>query len=148
FTTKAAWESIRYFAPEVGWASLVWHPARIPKHAFYLWLSILGALKTRDKLLLSGIVPSAMCSFNCRDNESVEHLFFACSYTHSIWKKVLGMCNINRQSLPWPEEIQWMEEHARGKKFPQILRKLAFGATVYHVWMEQNRRSFKNRFLP
>ncbi|GAV67077.1 zf-RVT domain-containing protein, partial [Cephalotus follicularis] len=81
FTTKVAWKSIRDPDPAVGWAKLVWHYARIPKHAFYLRLSILGALKTRDKLLLFGLVPLARCSFNCGENEIVEHLFFTCPYT-------------------------------------------------------------------
>ncbi|GAV93076.1 zf-RVT domain-containing protein [Cephalotus follicularis] len=148
FSSKAAWSSIRVPAPAVGWARMVWHHTRIPKQAFYLWLSILGALKTRDKLFLLGIVPSACCSFNCGEDESIAHLFFACPFSQSTWKAVLGMCNIYRQPLPWQQEIQWMEGHARGKKFPQTLRKLAFGATVYHIWMERNRRSFKNRFLP
>ncbi|GAV90239.1 zf-RVT domain-containing protein, partial [Cephalotus follicularis] len=138
FSTKRAWNSIRKSAPPVEWANLVWHPFRISKHAFSLWLAILGAHRTMDRLLTLGIVNSAQCSFNCGDIESMEHLFFACPYTQYIWIKVLNMCNINRQIFSWPEEIQWMVEHARGKKLPQILRKLAFGATVYHVWMERN----------
>ncbi|GAV80059.1 zf-RVT domain-containing protein, partial [Cephalotus follicularis] len=124
------------------WANLVWHPAQIAKHAFCLWLAILGAHKTRDKLLPLGIVSSARCPFNCGENESVEHLFFACPFTRSIWMQVLSMCNIIRQVLPWPNEIQWMSDHSRGKNLPQTLRKLALGDTVYHVWMEQNSRCF------
>ncbi|GAV80385.1 LOW QUALITY PROTEIN: zf-RVT domain-containing protein, partial [Cephalotus follicularis] len=81
FTTKAAWKSIRVPAPAEGWARLVWHHSRIPKDAFYLGLSILRALKTRDKLLLLGLVPSASCSFNYGEDETIEHLFFTCPYT-------------------------------------------------------------------
>ncbi|GAV67095.1 zf-RVT domain-containing protein [Cephalotus follicularis] len=129
-------------------ANLVWHPSRISKHAFCLWISILDAHRTREKLLPFGIIPSARCSFNCGDNESVEHLFFACPYSQLIWQKVLGMCNIHRQILPWPLEIQWMVIHTRGNRHPHMIRKLAFGATVYHLWLERNRRSFNSSFLP
>ncbi|GAV75301.1 zf-RVT domain-containing protein, partial [Cephalotus follicularis] len=101
-----------------------------------------------DKLVPLGIVPSACCVFNCGDNESVNHLFFACSYTQHIWIKVLSKCNINRQMLSWPEETQWMANHARGNKPPRTIIKLVIGATVYHIWTEKNRRSFKNCFLP
>ncbi|GAV80062.1 zf-RVT domain-containing protein [Cephalotus follicularis] len=101
----------------------------------------------RDKLLPLGIVASARCSFNCGKNKSIEHLFFACPFTQSIWIQILRMCNIRRQILPWPDEIQWMTDHSRGNRFPQDLQKLAFAATVFHVWMERNRRCFKKSFL-
>ncbi|GAV92962.1 zf-RVT domain-containing protein, partial [Cephalotus follicularis] len=81
FSIKSAWESIRASAPLVDWAKLVWHSSRIPKHAFCLWMAILNALKTLDKLFLLGIVHDTCCKFNCGGNESVEHLFFACPYT-------------------------------------------------------------------
>ncbi|GAV88622.1 zf-RVT domain-containing protein, partial [Cephalotus follicularis] len=148
FSTKRAWESIRASAPPVGWAKVVWHPSRIPKHAFCLWMAILDALKTLYKLSQLGILPSACCLFNCDDNESLEHLFFACPYTQHIWIDILSKYNINRKILPWAEEILWFAKHANGKKPPQVFIKLAIGATVYHIWMERSRRSFKNCFLP
>ncbi|GAV71774.1 zf-RVT domain-containing protein [Cephalotus follicularis] len=102
----------------MGWAKLVWHPSCISKHALYLWLAILGALRTLDKLSHLGILPSACCMFNCGGNESVDHLFFAFPYTQHIWIEVLSKCNIYRQILCWPEEVQWMADHARGNKPP------------------------------
>ncbi|GAV73541.1 hypothetical protein CFOL_v3_17025 [Cephalotus follicularis] len=95
-----------------------------------------------------GIVDSATCAFNCGDNENVAHLFFACPYSSYVWKKVLGFCNIFRSLLPWLDEIQWMVDHSRGKTLSQNLRKLAFGVTTYHIWMERNRRCFRNTYLP
>ncbi|GAV92396.1 zf-RVT domain-containing protein, partial [Cephalotus follicularis] len=148
FTTKQAWESLRISAPQVGWAKLVWHTLHIPKHAFCLWLAIQGALNTLDKLVRRGILTSANCVFNCGENENVDHLFFACPYSQTIWIEILSKCNIYRPSLPWQEEVRWMTDHARGNKLPQLVRKLAIGATVYQIWLERNRRAFKNRFLP
>ncbi|GAV66074.1 zf-RVT domain-containing protein [Cephalotus follicularis] len=148
FSTKQAWKSIRTTAPHVVWAKLVWYPSCISKHAFCLWLAIQGALKTLDKLLHKGILPSASCLFNCGDNENVDHLFFACPYAQRIWIEVLSKCNIYRPILPWQEEVQWMADHARGNKPPQVFRKLAIGETLYHIWVERNRRSFRNCFLP
>ncbi|GAV92425.1 zf-RVT domain-containing protein, partial [Cephalotus follicularis] len=148
FSIKSAWESIRASAPLVDWAKLVWHSSRIPKHAFCHWMAIQNALKTMDKLFLLGIVHDTCCKFNCGGNESVEHLFFACPYTNGIWTEVLNKCNINRPILHWAEEISWLVEHTNGNKPPLALRKLAIGATVYHVWMERNQRAFKKSFLP
>ncbi|GAV73954.1 zf-RVT domain-containing protein, partial [Cephalotus follicularis] len=84
FSTKKAWELVRESAPPVRWANLVWHSSRISKHAFCLWLAILGAHRTRDKLLTWGLIHSACCLFNCGENESEHHLFFECPYTRQI----------------------------------------------------------------
>ncbi|GAV76495.1 zf-RVT domain-containing protein, partial [Cephalotus follicularis] len=148
FSTKRAWDSVRDSAPKVSWVYLVWHPPRISKHAFCLWLAILSAHRTKDKLWPLGVIHSALCLFNCGENESEQHLFFECPYSQHIWSTVLSKCNISRQILPWPQEIQWMIEHTGGNKLPQAFRKLALAATVYHIWMERNRRAFKNSFLP
>ncbi|GAV68957.1 hypothetical protein CFOL_v3_12460 [Cephalotus follicularis] len=85
---------------------------------------------------------------NCGENENAGHLFFACTYSSYIWRKVLSYCDIFRSPLPWLDEIQWMVEHTRGRELPQKLRKLAFGATIYHIWMERNLRCFRNTFFP
>ncbi|GAV72928.1 zf-RVT domain-containing protein [Cephalotus follicularis] len=85
FSTKLAWQSIWARSAEVGWHKLVWHPARIPKHAFCLWLAMRRAHRTRDKLLAWGVINSASCVFNCGEVESLEHLFFHCPFSHNIW---------------------------------------------------------------
>ncbi|GAV89517.1 zf-RVT domain-containing protein, partial [Cephalotus follicularis] len=55
FSTKMAWQGIRSRSSEVIWHNLVWHPSRIPKHAFCLWLAIRAAHKTKDKILAIGV---------------------------------------------------------------------------------------------
>ncbi|GAV67318.1 hypothetical protein CFOL_v3_10824 [Cephalotus follicularis] len=65
-----------------------------------------------------------------------------------VWREVLLMCNIVRPLLSWAEEVFWMSTHARGSAFHHTVRRLAFAATVYHLWIERNRRCFKNAFLP
>ncbi|GAV61906.1 zf-RVT domain-containing protein [Cephalotus follicularis] len=148
FSTNRAWQAIRDRSNIVEWHGVVWHPKRIPKHAFSLWLAIRGAHRTRDKLLNWGVTQTAQYVFHCREIELTEHLFFQCPYSTNVWKEVLELCNITRPILPWATEVQWMTEHTKGNKFHHSVRKLALTATVYHVWIERNRRCFKNRFLP
>ncbi|GAV67837.1 zf-RVT domain-containing protein, partial [Cephalotus follicularis] len=148
FSTKLAWQSIRTRSAEVGWHRLVWHPAMIPKHAFCLWLAMRRAHRTRDNLLAWRVINSVSCVFNCGEVESLDHLFFLCPFSQNIWGAVLSMCNILRPISHWSDEVQWMLDHARGHKFPTRVRKLAFAASVYHIWLERNRRCFKNEFMP
>ncbi|GAV77633.1 zf-RVT domain-containing protein, partial [Cephalotus follicularis] len=80
FSTKLAWQRIRARSTEVVWHKLVWHSARIPKHAFCLWLTLRRAHRTRDKLLAIGVLHTASCVFNCEEIESLEHIFFQCPF--------------------------------------------------------------------
>ncbi|GAV93081.1 zf-RVT domain-containing protein [Cephalotus follicularis] len=148
FTNAIAWQVLRRRDSEVTWHYIVWHPHRIPKHAFILWLTLHGALKTRDSLLAIGIVQNASCVFNCGDTKTAAHLFFQCPFTAKVWTDVLRLCNIGRMVLPWEDEIQWMLAHSKGNHFPGTVLKLAFAASIYHIWLERNRRCFNNRFLP
>ncbi|GAV60812.1 zf-RVT domain-containing protein [Cephalotus follicularis] len=148
FSTGRAWHDIRTRSSEVGWYDLVWHPSRILKHAFCLWLDLRGTHRTRDKLLAAGVIQSNQCEFHYGESESLVHLFFQCPYSASIWLAILRMCNISIQCLHWSDEVNWMTGHAKGNNFPAMVRKLAFAAVVYHIWIERNRQIFKNSFLP
>ncbi|GAV92955.1 zf-RVT domain-containing protein, partial [Cephalotus follicularis] len=148
FSTAKAYHGIRARSSRVDWHHIVWHAKMIPKHAFSTWLAIRGAHKTKDKLMATGVVHSAVCAFNCGATELVEHIFFQCHYSANVWREVLDMCNIARPILPWPDEVQWMSVHAKGNAFQHAVKKLAFAATVYHLWIERNKRFFKNQFLP
>ncbi|GAV80864.1 hypothetical protein CFOL_v3_24324 [Cephalotus follicularis] len=88
------------------------------------------------------------CVFNCGDKKNVAHLFFACPYSSYIWSRVLNLCSIYKHPLPWLEEIQWMVEHSKGKQLQHRLRKVAFGAAIYHIWLERNRKCFRNSYIP
>ncbi|GAV69714.1 LOW QUALITY PROTEIN: zf-RVT domain-containing protein, partial [Cephalotus follicularis] len=81
FSTKRAWQAIRSKDASATWHKFVWHPYQIPKHSFCLWLAILGAHKTLDKLLCIGIIQTAQCIFSCGMEESRDHLLFQCPYT-------------------------------------------------------------------
>ncbi|GJZ77263.1 hypothetical protein Tco_0641935 [Tanacetum coccineum] len=50
FSVSKAWEELRSRGFEVRWASVVWYSHCIPRHAFHLWLTLRGSLKTQDKL--------------------------------------------------------------------------------------------------
>ncbi|GAV88656.1 zf-RVT domain-containing protein [Cephalotus follicularis] len=138
FSTARAWQVIRRRSNVVPWRDVVWHPKRIPKHAFSLWL-VLHAV---------GVIQNAACIFHCGETETLEHLFFQCPYSPKVWRDVLSLCNVFRPILSWTYEVLWMSTHAKGKEFHHTIRKLAFAATIYHLWIERNRRCFRNHFLP
>ncbi|GAV80303.1 zf-RVT domain-containing protein, partial [Cephalotus follicularis] len=148
FSSSRAWNNIRTVSNHVTWHGVVWHPYRILKHDFSLWLAIHGALRTRDKLVAMGVLSSAVCVFHYGEPETHDHLFFQCPYSATVWKEILGLCHIVRPIVPWADEVEWMCTNATGNQFHQTLKKLALAASIYHLWIERNNSCFRNQFLP
>ncbi|GAV74317.1 zf-RVT domain-containing protein, partial [Cephalotus follicularis] len=89
FSLHEAWRAFILHSPRVSWSKVVWFPRQNPKHSFCLWLTFKDGHKTLDKLSKWGVVQAASCAFGCGQEESIDHLFFACSFTATIWNHFL-----------------------------------------------------------
>lgn len=114
-----------------------------PKENIMLWKVLFNALHTRDKLLSRGIITYADCLLCGRRNESISHLFFACSYVHNLWKRILAVHNFHIPSrdpfIEWArlfKDTQWRTD--RTNLLLKLLKKV-----IYAVWEERNIRFFK-----
>ncbi|KAL4273193.1 hypothetical protein GQ457_13G003600 [Hibiscus cannabinus] len=74
--------------------------------------------------------------------ESRDHLFSKCAYSKQIWSFILHICSIERDTLDWKAELQWLCANLKGKSLLVFFLKLAWSSFVYHVWEERNRRKF------
>ncbi|KAF8398863.1 hypothetical protein HHK36_014727 [Tetracentron sinense] len=149
FSIKSSWNALRTPYPLVDWGSLLWFPLNIKRHSFISWLALSDRLQTQDRLVKHAILNTSKCCFCQNSNENLEHLFFACRFTQSIWKHILSRIRFNsRQILSWAEEVKWiLKETSKGDPIDSA-RKLCFNASIYHIWLERNARIFQNQFLP
>ncbi|GAV92648.1 zf-RVT domain-containing protein [Cephalotus follicularis] len=144
FSFKLAYESIRPSSSIVSWSKVVWSSGGIPKHTFCLWLTFLKAHCTMDKLLRFGVVQSSLCPFGCGQDETVDHLFFDCAFTKTVWSKVMKMNNCRLPtSWNWNDTATWAVEHTVGNHFRFWIRRAGLAASVYHCWRERNNRIFR-----
>ncbi|XP_019240741.1 PREDICTED: uncharacterized protein LOC109220732 [Nicotiana attenuata] len=88
------------------WRKLVCNNGGMPKLIFILYVAILGKLATRDRLVRWGIANELLCPMCNVEEESMENLFFKCTYTAAIWEKLLQWMNVNRQPMEWSQEIE------------------------------------------
>ncbi|GAV65957.1 zf-RVT domain-containing protein, partial [Cephalotus follicularis] len=144
YSYKATWEAIRCRFLKVSWANMVWFSNCIPKHSFCLWLSCHYVYWTRDKLQRFRVVVSNRCIFGCGNVETIDHLFFGCSFTGIVWKQTLAKCGYRRSVRPWNEDAQWAILRLRGRNFKIWIIKIALAACMYHRWMDCNSRIFRN----
>ncbi|GAV92381.1 zf-RVT domain-containing protein [Cephalotus follicularis] len=146
FTIQEAWKAISPHSQGVPWCKVVWFPQRIPKHSFCVWLSFLQGHRTLDKLARMGVVGSSACVFGCGQEESLDHLFFACPYTATVWNFFLAKYGLNRHCGGWNVEASWCIQSLQGNSHKIWLIKLTFAAVMYHCWGERNNRCFNNVF--
>lgn len=119
----------------------MWNKAYIPKHAICIWMACHKRLPTQDRLCQwKNEPPDLKCVF-CGDVlETHNHLFFGCSFSMRIWETVKQ--DVNLQACPdtWDHIIDFWGTGAG--RYWSTIQKVAISATVYHIWMERNRKFF------
>ena len=95
FTVVKAWRLLRHTRPTSTSMHLCWFKYRIPRHAFILWLAIKGRLRTMDRL--HDQERPRICTLCSLEDETHEHLFFNCRFSHEVWAWIT-----TKHKTPWP----------------------------------------------
>ena len=129
--------------PKVDWHCIVWFKNRIPRHSFILWLTMLNRLSTQKRMIKWKIGTGDRCPFCKTVQDSRSHLFFDCKFPNQIWKEM--MCKADFGTLPdkWRDLIGKLQDCLKKDNGENLIRKLVFAATVYHIWRERNWRLLK-----
>ncbi|XP_059284802.1 uncharacterized protein LOC132038096 [Lycium ferocissimum] len=137
---KVAWR--RLWCNNLGhrlWCNNLGHP----KWLFILLLDVHEKLYTKDRLMRWGIIKEQTCSLCTTTDESLKHLFFECQPSRHIWYKLLQWQVMNRQILPWQDEVNWANTHDKGKSASLMIYKMPFFGCIYVIWRERNHRVFQ-----
>ena len=95
-----------------------------------------GALSTLCLVYFSGLVLKIGTA-----------LFFGCQFSAGIWLRILRLCGNSRMPRNWENEFLWVIT-TKGKSFYSITKRIAWGATIYHLWRQRNSRIHENIFSP
>ncbi|XP_060194897.1 uncharacterized protein LOC132624083 [Lycium barbarum] len=144
FQIKCAYKILRGAVTTVPWRGLVCHNVACPKHVFILWLALLGRMRTKDLPLKWGMGINGTCVLCNNQPETIEHLYFECTYSHEIWLRILQWLGWQRTILDWGREWNWVQQHSKSKN-PRNVLKACFAAVVYEVWCERNSRVFQSK---
>lgn len=141
FSISSLSEQLRLKFPINDWNHIVWFPSYIPKCSLIAWIAIQNRLSTEDRLVLFGVKTSSNCSF-CPGEETHDHLFFNCPFTRQVWVTV----SLKSQFTWQPQSLSTLVtliSTMKGRGLKNILAKLTFIVTLYHIWLERNRRKFQ-----
>lgn len=143
FSVKVAWKTLEEIGPLHHWYKIVWNKAFIPKHALCMWMACLKRLPTQDRLnQWKNDPPDLKCVFCNMVIETHNHLFFECNYSGSIWNTIKQETGIQNSLNTW-EDILLAWSMGTWRRWTTVQR-LAISATVYHIWLERNRKFFDN----
>lgn len=68
--------------------SLVWYAHKNPRHFFISWMTLLGGLKTLEKMKQCGVIESDKCVLCWRDT-ATENPLHKCRYLRKVWTMLL-----------------------------------------------------------
>ncbi|GKE07894.1 RNA-directed DNA polymerase, eukaryota, reverse transcriptase zinc-binding domain protein [Tanacetum coccineum] len=144
YSVSVAWRCLRDKWPLVEWRYVVWFSQCNPKQAFILWLAIQEKLLTQDKMLIWNSSLDLKCPFckTCPDDHN--HLFFDCQYSTKVWQHMRSKGRFSSNHLNLKRVVEWLATKKGRNNIWLILNKLILAATVYFLWIERNKRIFKD----
>jgi len=126
----------------------VWMNLVPPKVEFFMWVTLLGKLNTKEMLWKKGIlsVNQNSCTFCSANSESLDHVLLHCPFSWKVWCSVaedLGqnlVCQSTfNQFYSSCLSIQW-----RSKSMKKIWISTVF-AIPWRLWMERNEMIFHQK---
>ena len=145
FATSKVWNDVRQEDGKVTWSKIVWHSHCILKHCFVLWLAIKHKLLTHDRLMKWYPNKVMKCSLCKTVEDSHDHLFFQCKYSQEVWTAIQAMAKIRSNPKTWDSHVSEMSSIQGHNSIWNVIRKICFAATVYHLWRERNHREFEQK---
>ncbi|XP_048489902.1 uncharacterized protein LOC125491869 [Beta vulgaris subsp. vulgaris] len=138
YTVKEGYNWLRGDQDTVWWKHWVWNPINIPKHSFIAWLTMLGRLRTREKLQQAGICQDASCLLCQQGQDSCSHLFFQCQFSQEVCRGIMNWLHLRMSA----QESIYNHWRKWGRKFrSKVQQQVAYAslaASVYHIWRAIN----------
>ncbi|GKD49864.1 reverse transcriptase zinc-binding domain-containing protein [Tanacetum coccineum] len=144
YSTNKAWRDWRNTSDKVSWHDFVWFSNCTPKHSFIMWMAVQGRLTTQDRLLKwypNKQVKFLFCGI-CHD--SLNHLFFKCTYANEVWCNLKRLSNLNSMPDKWGDIVNIMTVKKHNKSIRSLLLRFILASCLYSIWTERNRGLFTN----
>ncbi|GJV73508.1 RNA-directed DNA polymerase, eukaryota, reverse transcriptase zinc-binding domain protein [Tanacetum coccineum] len=142
FGVKYVWKDLCCDDSKVDWHKIVWFSKCIPRHAFVVWMAIQNRLNTQDRIALWKLNEKMQCVFCKKCLDSIDHLFFICELSKEVWREMQKTLNVS-MPFSWENSVKELCRLPNTKNIWSIVRKLVFGAIVYFILQERNKRIFK-----
>ncbi|XP_013624050.1 PREDICTED: uncharacterized protein LOC106330029 [Brassica oleracea var. oleracea] len=133
FSTKNTWLQIRTIYVTQRWSNGVWFKHATPKYTFHTWTTMRNRLSACDRMLKWNQNIDPTCIICQQSMETRNHLFFSCSYSSQVWRKlVIGLLQ-SSYTENW-EEIVNLTLDSRMERVRLFLLRYTFQAAGHTLW--------------
>jgi len=102
-------------------------------------------LLTKDRLTRIGIIQENVCVLCNTQLETLDRLYFDCSYSKYIWALCRLKLGMDQNLHGLLEEARTLQNWFQHKTKITVLARLTLVATVWNIWKERNNRAFNKK---
>lgn len=95
----------------MNWSKVIWFKHAVHRWSIIQWMTVLGSLSTRDRLLKLGMLVDARAQLQMR---LTKDLFFQCSFLSQVWKSVQQRLRPPCPFNDLPQIMGWMVQLQHG----------------------------------
>ncbi|CAH9115366.1 unnamed protein product [Cuscuta europaea] len=140
FVSGKIYDLLRVKGEPRTWMSFIWKSYIPPKFSFNVWLAFRNRLPTQDNLEYLHIVNR--CDLCKGGLETMPHLFFVCPFSCRIWEQVKNWLGLRHHMTTIWSSVKWILKEHKGSKLKGKAVRIAFCATLYHIWQARNANRF------
>ncbi|XP_060195059.1 uncharacterized protein LOC132624271 [Lycium barbarum] len=132
---KSIYQRLQGQFDKVSWKGIICGKQGSPKWIFILRLAALERLYTCDRLIKWGMDNiDEQCQLCRGAPKTLNHVFFTCPFSGSIWLRLLQWLHINGTNMGWDDELKLAETWCKGRSSRAKVYEIVLAATVYYVW--------------
>ncbi|KAK2457421.1 hypothetical protein QL285_004692 [Trifolium repens] len=125
--------------------------ANVPlKVGIFGWRLLIDKLPSREALFRKGIITNPMdscCVFCNSEMEDINHAFFKCSVTGTVWNSIFRWMGVNTIAFnSISHHFLLFGQLTKGKKVKR-LRHIIWLATTWCIWRERNNIIFRGALV-
>ena len=109
-----------------------------------MWLTVLGKLKTKQKLWTIGAIDNYSCLLCGTGMESIDHLFFDCVYSSRCLAGISQWLNWRMKAKTVDRILKWIGK-AKMTKMHRKISYVTMTALVYNIWKMRNEALWQGK---
>ncbi|CAA7017868.1 unnamed protein product [Microthlaspi erraticum] len=121
----------------------VWNLPTTQKIRIFLWKVLCGEVAVGDKMEERGMKVQNVCQACGLDGESINHLFFTCSFSRQVWALSVLPLPKSGFSESVYENISYLLDQSKNVLLPQEVRR-RFPWVIWFLWKNRNDLAFQS----
>ncbi|XP_048491512.1 uncharacterized protein LOC125492828 [Beta vulgaris subsp. vulgaris] len=109
----------------------------IPKHRFFMWLTMKNKMQTTARLFTIGVSRDPMCQICGLAEEAQDHLFLNCVYSCEVLKTIKRCMMWNTTSTNVLDIYRYIKRSRMSRMWKQTSYAV-LAASVYQIWSVRN----------